>query len=94
MPQVFLKTRFKPFVEDDLPDMIKETFAFVAHPENACPCPQGIKQAVTLAIGPEGGFIPFEIEKFKSIGFKSIHLGERILRVETAVAALISRLIK
>ena len=56
------------------------------------PCPRDIKRGVTLAIGPEGGFIPYEIEKFIACGFTPMQMGERILSVETAVPALISRL--
>jgi len=37
-----------------------------------------------IFIGPEGGFENEEIESAKSLGFKTITLGENILRVETA----------
>jgi RsmE family RNA methyltransferase len=47
---------------------------------------------VTLAIGPEGGFIDQEIGSLTGAGFRPVHLGSRILRVETAVAALAGRL--
>jgi RsmE family RNA methyltransferase len=46
---------------------------------------------VTLAIGPEGGFIGEEIGAFERAGFLPVSMGERVLRVETAVAALIAR---
>jgi len=92
LPEVIFKDKFKPFVEDELPDMIKETLALVAHPEASRPCPSQVKKSVTLAVGPEGGFIPYELDKFISLGFKPVSLGERILRVEDAVVALISKL--
>jgi RsmE family RNA methyltransferase len=45
-----------------------------------------------LILGPEGGFIPFELEKFRAAGCRIVSLGERILRVETAVVALLAKL--
>lgn len=92
MPQVHLKKRFKPFVEDELPQISANTRRIVAHPYNALPCPAASQEATTLAIGPEGGFINYEVEKLQECGFNPIHIGPRILRVETAVPALLSRL--
>lgn len=92
LPEVQLRPLFKPFVEDELPELIAGTYPLVAHPISATPCPRGIDRAVTLAIGPEGGFLPYEIEKLVAVGFTVVHAGERILSVETAVPALISRL--
>jgi 16S rRNA (uracil1498-N3)-methyltransferase len=92
LPEVLLRPLFKPFVEDELPAVIKGTLPLVAHPNATSPCPRDIKRAATLAIGPEGGFIPYEIEKLTACGFTPIEMGERILSVETAVPALIARL--
>jgi len=92
MPNLHLRKRFKPFVEDELGNIAKGSQALVAHPVTEVPCPINCDSAVTLAIGPEGGFIPYEIGLLSSIGFHSVHLGPRILRVEVAVPALISRL--
>ena len=91
MPQIHLRPRFKPFVEDELPQLSRATKAFVAHPQAAEPCPLSFTDPVTLAIGPEGGFIPYEIEKLEECGFRRITLGQRILRVETAVPTLLAR---
>jgi RsmE family RNA methyltransferase len=92
MPKIYLRKLFKPFVEDELGGIIAGSRALVAHPTTEMPCPINCQTTVTLAIGPEGGFIPFEVEKLNEIGFEPVHLGPRILRVETAVPALISRL--
>ncbi|MBI5075568.1 MAG: 16S rRNA (uracil(1498)-N(3))-methyltransferase [Nitrospirae bacterium] len=92
MPEVHLRPLFKPFAEDELPAIIKNSLALVAHPAAQHPCPRGTKEQVTLAIGPEGGFIAYEIEKLVSLGFSPISLGERPLRVETVVPALLSKL--
>ncbi|WP_415902936.1 16S rRNA (uracil(1498)-N(3))-methyltransferase [Neptuniibacter sp. QD29_5] len=92
MPSVYLRKRFKPFVEDELPWIAKNTRSLVAHPYNAeqCSAPESIP--TTLAIGPEGGFIEYEVDKLNQCGFKSVHIGERILRVENAVPVLLAKL--
>lgn len=92
MPEVWLRQKFKPFVEDDLPGMIKGTLPLVAHPGTSEPCPSQVNRPVTLAIGPEGGFMPYEVEMLEAAGFRSVNIGERILRVETAVPVLLSKL--
>jgi len=92
VPEVLQRPLFKPFVEDELPAVIKDTLALVAHPTSLHPCPRDTKKHVTLAIGPEGGFIPYEIEKLAAIGFMPVSLGQRPLRVETVVPALLSKL--
>ncbi len=92
LPRVHLRKRFKPFVEDELPALARNTRALVAHPYEARPCPAPVSEATTLAIGPEGGFITYEVDKLREAGLEAIHLGPRILRVETAVPVLLSRL--
>ena len=92
LPIIRCEKYFKPFVEDRLPAIAANTTALVAHPGTATPCPIALNQPCTLAIGPEGGFIPYEIEKLQQAGFAGVHLGARILRVENAATALVSRL--
>ncbi len=92
VPEVRLRPLFKPFFEDELPGLIKGTLSLVAHPNTSVGCPRNVDRPVTLAIGPEGGFIPYEVEQLVNAGFSAIHLGERILPVESAVPALLARL--
>jgi 16S rRNA (uracil1498-N3)-methyltransferase len=92
LPDVLLRPLFKPFVEDELPGLMEGTLPLVAHPAAAQACPRNVNQPVTLIIGPEGGFIPYEIEKLIDRRFTAVQMGERILSVETAVPALLSRL--
>jgi len=93
MPEVSCYQRFKPFVEDVLPTLIQGSRAIIAHPGRGDICLADSQQAVTLAIGPEGGFVDYEVDKFEQAGFSSCHLGERILRVENAIPVLLGRLI-
>lgn len=92
VPEVVLEKRFKPFVEDRLDSLAGADLRLVAHPRTAAPCPQASTDPVTLCIGPEGGFIPYEVDKLVEQGFQPVHLGSRILRVENAVPVLIGRL--
>jgi len=91
MPRIETKKLFKPFVEDDLPALIAGRSAWVAHPGGS----QGIPStpdSMVLAIGPEGGFTPYEVSKLVEAGCRQFHLGPRILRVETVIPALLGRL--
>ncbi len=91
MPSVHLRPRFKPFVEDELPTLCRDKTCLVAHPLGAEPCPHRIADPTVLAIGPEGGFIDYEIARLQECRFRPVSLGARILRVETAVPVLLSR---
>ena len=64
----------------------------IAHPVNALPCPVSVTEPLWAAIGPEGGFIPSEIEIFRERGFDCVELGSHILRVEFALAYMAGRL--
>ncbi|MFO0981274.1 MAG: 16S rRNA (uracil(1498)-N(3))-methyltransferase [Planctomycetota bacterium] len=92
LPTIALARRFRPFVEDEARDIVRGTRALLAHPHALTPCPRALAQPVTLAIGPEGGFIPFELDLLSAHGFEPITLGPRPLRVEHALPALLGRL--
>ncbi|MDX1692823.1 MAG: 16S rRNA (uracil(1498)-N(3))-methyltransferase [Ketobacteraceae bacterium] len=91
-PSIHLRPRFRPFVEDELSNLVTNQQAIVAHPkETACAFPDRISLPTFIAIGPEGGFIPHEVEMLEAIGFQPRSLGPRILKVETAVAVTLGR---
>ncbi|HEV8431809.1 MAG TPA: 16S rRNA (uracil(1498)-N(3))-methyltransferase [Thermoanaerobaculia bacterium] len=87
-PRITLHRFFRQFVEGFSSDALK----LVAHPHASAECPRNVNAPAAIAIGPEGGFIAEELASFERIGFRPVTMGERILRVETAVAALIARL--
>ena len=91
LPEISFEERFRPFAEDRLPEICADKQCFVATAEDASPCPADIAEPTVLAVGPEGGFVDFELQQFYARGFQPVHLGPRILRVETAVQALIGR---
>lgn len=96
MPEVTIHPRFRPFVGDHLPALTAEfPTGLLAHPaatatlaQQLSPPPAG---QVLLAIGPEGGWVDFEVAQFRSRGFRGFSLGPRILRVDTAVPALLAQ---
>jgi 16S rRNA (uracil1498-N3)-methyltransferase len=92
LPSIETRRLFRPFVEDELPAIANGTRALLAHPVAASECPRALDESVTLAIGPEGGFIEAEVASLQRVGFEAVSLGPRVLRVETAVAALLARL--
>lgn len=92
LPEIIIEKRFKPFVEDRLPQLAQGALGLVGHPGNFPACPRAVTGPVTLAIGPEGGWIPYEVDLLTKAGLQPVQLGERILRVETAVTALLARL--
>ena len=92
LPEIIIEKRFKPFVEDRLPDLAAGTLGLTGHPGDYPACPRAVTQPVTLAIGPEGGWIPYEVALLEKAGLLPVQLGERILRVENAVPALLARL--
>ncbi len=94
LPEVFMHSLFKPFVEDTLPAVAAGTAKLLADPCAGTACPGALPGPVSLVVGPEGGLIPYEIERLEEAGFESVHLGQRPLRVEHAVAALAGRLMR
>lgn len=92
LPELTIARLFRPFIEDELPTLAKEHLLLVGHPGVPDPCPRGLERPVVLAIGPEGGWTDTEMGSLRKAGFQAVDLGPRILRVETALAALVGRL--
>ncbi len=92
LPEVILKKRFKPFVEDELPLLIKNKKACLAHPGEVHSLSKVGKEGVVLIIGPEGGLVDFEVDLLKSKGFQAVSLGERILRFENVIPYAVGKM--
>lgn len=90
VPEILVRPRFRPFVEDELDTLFPSpTRRLLAHPHapalarDAAP---GVAPARSVvAIGPEGGWVPFEIDLLCTNGFTPFSLGPRVLRTETMV---------
>lgn len=93
VPEIQMYKRFKPFVEDVLPTLISEMSpAYVAHPYADESMPNGIGHTCSVVVGPEGGFIPYEVDLLTKNGCQAVSLGNRILRTETSISYILGRL--
>jgi RsmE family RNA methyltransferase len=94
-PKVRVEPLFRPYVEDRMAQEFAGARCLVAHPlateplASVAPSPD---ERVVIAIGPEGGFVPFEIEALSAAGFTPVSMGERTLRVDTATIALLAQI--
>jgi 16S rRNA (uracil1498-N3)-methyltransferase len=92
MPAVHFFRRFRPFVEDRIPQLIRGTHPILAHPGAPQNCPKLTNTPLSLAVGPEGGFNSYEVAMFRRQGFEPVGIGPRLLRVEEALPALAGKL--
>lgn len=95
MPNIYLKHKFKPFMEDELPFLFDNYRKIIAHPKADDSYDKTVEildKPLLLAIGPEGGFIEYEVEKFEAQGFEAMQFGARILKVDTAVPFILGQL--
>jgi len=90
---VLLEVRASVRLEDFLPS-VTSPCRFVFDEEGGCPLRDLLASphpgAVTVLIGPEGGWERDEIEAARGAGFERVTLGRRNFRSETAAIAAIS----
>ncbi len=92
-PKLLVRELFRPFVEDELDGFCGAARRVLAHHDAGAPLPRRAPgEHVVLAVGPEGGWTPFELELLEKQRFVPASLGARPLRVEVAVPALIGAL--
>jgi RsmE family RNA methyltransferase len=76
-------------------DRPRDGARLVLHPRDAAPLeqalPAGEAGPITLAIGPEGGWIDRELGTLEERGFTRVTLGAPVLRVEPAIAAALGQ---
>lgn len=90
VPPVALHRRLMERLDAPWPDGAAK---LVAHPGGERLQPGMGGGPIVLAVGPEGGWIPREVDTFVARGFRVVSLGAPILRVEAAVAALLGQLL-
>jgi RsmE family RNA methyltransferase len=95
LPKVLVRRRFRPFVEDELDELFPAGLRLAADPggrrvsEYLTPAAEAPGR-VLLAVGPEGGWVPFEMELLRAHGFEIVGMGARTLRTDTACIGLLS----
>ena len=100
LPSVEIRRNFRRFVNEEIDALFPGARRrIVAHPyvkAGSVPAETGSVPAdserLLLAVGPEGGWTEEEVELLEGRGFARYSLGERILRTDTALIALLSRL--
>lgn len=97
LPSVVFHKKFKPFVEDELSNISSNKNLYVAHPDKYKNYPHIFSpkeieknSSNVVIIGPEGGFIDYEIDLLKTNNIKMINLGQRIFRTEIALSTIIT----
>jgi 16S rRNA (uracil1498-N3)-methyltransferase len=96
-PKVRVFKSFKKYQEEIKSFSDRQYLKLIAHPGTADNLSsvwidRGEQRKTIIAIGPEGGWQDLELKEFEKLGFKSFNLGEKILRVETAVAVVIGQI--
>jgi RsmE family RNA methyltransferase len=85
LPEVHVETRFRPFVEDRMDALLGPGERWLLHPGDEGPRTPSDEGRLALAVGPEGGWVPFELQLLQSRGFRPLGFGPRTLRTETIV---------
>ena len=95
LPEVMVRPRFKPFMEDEFDAFFSDHLKLLADPAGEkrlahfFQTGQGFGR-IMLAIGPEGGWTPYELSHLEDHGFRLFGMGRRILRTDTATVAMLS----
>ena len=90
-PAVHLHKRFRPFVEDQLPVLCAGRPCWIADMGAPMSLAQAPPVPAVVMIGPEGGFVPFEVQLAESVIAQRVGLGERILSVDTALITVLAQ---
>ena len=96
VPDIELHPLLMPFIETEAGRWPAGAHRVIAHPRAGAPIetavPPGARAPVLVAIGPEGGWIDRELASFSALDFRAVTLGEAVLRVEAAVAAVLAQI--
>lgn len=92
LPQLYQHHSFKHFIEKDIANVCQGKEIWLAHPGKYPATKIQEEKQHVLIVGPEGGFVPEELDRFQEHGAQIVSLGSRILKVETAIPVLLAKL--
>jgi RsmE family RNA methyltransferase len=90
-PRVHLHRRFRPFVEDQLSGICAGRPCWLAHMDAPLALAEAPPVPAVVMIGPEGGFVPFEIQLAEAVSARRVCLGPRTLSVDTALVTVLAQ---
>ena len=93
VPTVHLHKRFRPFVEDQLVDICGGRPCWIADMAAPVGLADQTPAPAVVMVGPEGGFVPFELELAQAVIAKRVHLGVRTFSVDTALTTVLAQVL-
>ncbi len=94
VPKVSVRRQLKVLLEDELDTLCPSSLRLTAHPgahhSLTALVRDAVRGPVLLAIGPEGGWTPYELDLLATHGFRIASAGPRTLRSDTACVALLA----
>ena len=91
VPKVHQYRRFRPFVEDQLKDICAGRPCWIAQMGASLALRETPPRDAVVMVGPEGGFVPFELELAQAVLAQPVHLGSRTLSVDTALTSALAQ---
>jgi 16S rRNA (uracil1498-N3)-methyltransferase len=93
LPELSLVPRFRQLLEQVVPSLpMANRFVADADAAEEAPLSEVTALPLCLVIGPEGGLIDHELERFAEQGFRAVHTGRQPLRVESALSYVTGQL--
>ena len=91
VPQVHQHRRFRPFVEDQLKHLCAGRPCWISQMGASLALRDTPAGDAVVMVGPEGGFVPFELELAQAVIAQPVHLGSRTLSVDTALTTALAQ---
>ena len=95
LPIVSIHDRFKKFFENQLPLIVENAALLLPDKDSSINLNNiysNTTSSLVVAIGPEGGWVPFELDLMEDLGFQKFTLGRWVLRVESAITGVLNQI--